>query len=74
MELSSRLISKLKFLSDNDKFSFDSFNSLVSKAFDSFDLNEKFDLKFDYKQIGNYRDFLIFFYSSIFKLDKILNN
>ncbi len=52
MELSSRIINKLKLLSDNDKFSLSLFNSLVGKAFDSFDVNETFDLKFDYNQIG----------------------
>lgn len=42
----------MKLLADNDKFSLNLFNKLVGKAFDSFNVNEQFDLKFDYEQIG----------------------
>jgi hypothetical protein len=47
MELSSRIIHKLKALSVNNKFTIEIYSFLIQKVFDSFTINEKFDIKFD---------------------------
>ena len=54
MELSSRLINKLKQLSDDKKFSVEFFKLFISKAFETFSINESLNFNFDFDKIGNF--------------------